>query len=402
MGGTFRFEGALDFGSAKKSERARASLPPPLGEGARIDGSRLHLATILATTPLHALEIAEALGRVAKAAVGGHYDLTDLEAGVLVRGRPGIEPIGIAPDLPPAQGRIVHPEPIYTAVATGDLVAVAGRDAARTKYSRPDDVGVGATVTVWNRKTRSLLARLGESAHTPSIAFAPDGARLAVRSWGAGVSLWDVSTGGRVGGAKESASSLVWSPDGQRLAGWVSLSRRGRLVVFDTATCKVSFRADNLSPEQWLGSVELLVRRVQLGSPVYVVVNVVTGEETHPHVWGATRGVPARGDWEVRNEPTVTLGRYAWSLFATSAPRSLVASTPSGVFKGLLSPLPCPRGGFLVADGATLSWIGPGAAPREVVTLGPEVKVHAVTEDGALLCSEEGSPNLDEIQLSLP
>ena len=54
----------------------------------------------------------------------------------------------------------------------------------------------GQTVKVWDAQTgQELLSFKGTSAYVSSVAFSPDGKRLASASWAATVKVWDAQTG---------------------------------------------------------------------------------------------------------------------------------------------------------------------------------------------------------------
>ncbi|MBI3466590.1 MAG: protein kinase [Planctomycetes bacterium] len=97
--------------------------------------------------------------------------------------------------------------------------------------------GSDQTIKVWDASVGLELLKL--TAHTnlvSSVTFSPDGQRLASASWDGTVKVWDAATGqevltikGEIGGL----DCLALSPDGRRLA---SGSRGGTLRVWDSTT----------------------------------------------------------------------------------------------------------------------------------------------------------------------
>src|SRR5262249_27349382 len=81
------------------------------------------------------------------------------------------------------------------------------------------------TVKVWDAASgQELLTLRGHTSEVISAAFSPDGKRLASASMDNGtVKLWDVASGQEVltlkapGGGRLSASRMAFSPDGKRL-----------------------------------------------------------------------------------------------------------------------------------------------------------------------------------------
>ena len=104
-----------------------------------------------------------------------------------------------------------------------------GKRLASASYDR--------TVQVWNASTGAkLLTYTGHTSFVASVAWSPDGKRLASASTDGTVQVWDASTGGNLltyTGHTGGVTSVAWSPDGKRLA---SASTDGTVQVWDAST----------------------------------------------------------------------------------------------------------------------------------------------------------------------
>ncbi|KAL8296096.1 hypothetical protein RB600_001541 [Gaeumannomyces tritici] len=93
------------------------------------------------------------------------------------------------------------------------------------------------TVKLWDAATGACLQTLeGHSYRVSSVAFSPDGQRLASASHDNTVKLWDAATGAclqTLEGHSDTVSSVAFSPDGQRLA---SASHDNTVKLWDAAT----------------------------------------------------------------------------------------------------------------------------------------------------------------------
>jgi WD40 repeat protein len=101
----------------------------------------------------------------------------------------------------------------------GRLVASA---AGRTQADHPDEGGI----LVWEVQTGRVVHRLqGHRGRPISMAFTPDGQRLATAGWDEEIKLWDVATGQEVlalrahsRGESKGVMGLAFSHDGELLA----------------------------------------------------------------------------------------------------------------------------------------------------------------------------------------
>ncbi|KAF7967837.1 hypothetical protein HWV62_32908 [Athelia sp. TMB] len=155
---------------------------------------------------------------------------------------------------------------------TGRVYSVAFSPDGRRVASGSGD----RSVRVWDAETGALITGPfeGHTAHVISIAFSPDGQRIASGSGDKTVCVWNAETGALVAGPFEGHTdwviSVIFSSDGRRIA---SGSSDGSIYIWDTRTRSLLSRSFN----GHIGNVNAGafspdVRRIALGSATSVQV----------------------------------------------------------------------------------------------------------------------------------
>ena len=134
--------------------------------------------------------------------------------------------------------RLCHPDELTLVGHAGPVESVAfSPDGQRLASASGDQ-----TVKIWDSATgKELFALKGHAGWVNSVAFSPDGQRLASASNDQTVKIWDSATGKELFALKGHAgmvTSVAFSPDGQRLA---SASHDQTVKIWDSATGKELF-----------------------------------------------------------------------------------------------------------------------------------------------------------------
>jgi WD40 repeat protein len=101
---------------------------------------------------------------------------------------------------------------------------------------------INGTIKLWDAQTGMELSAFEGHAGVGSIAFSPDGKRLACGCGDKTVRLWDLATGQEVLSLKGRAgrvNSVSFSPDGQRLASGTDLGE-GAVRVWEATTVELT------------------------------------------------------------------------------------------------------------------------------------------------------------------
>lgn len=281
-------------------------------------------------------------------------------------------------------------------VATGAEIARSSfPDAVKDVAISPDDRFAAAAVFlgdvyVWNPETMETLHQFsGFRVGAQSIAFSPEGARLAIGDGGGGVYLLDAASGSMLGSGFDHSGPvdhLAFSPNGGLLA---SASGGGVVIVRDLTTGEVlqriddhvggvftlAFTPDGLSVAT--GGADELIAIWDLASGK--AIQRMRGHEG----WVSRLAISADGRRLASGGADGTL--RLWDIAASrltgryqSDPDfSAIAAAPSAAFLALGDD----DGGLTMLDLAT------GTQRRSPVTGGAEVKAISASPDGAMIAT---------------
>jgi eukaryotic-like serine/threonine-protein kinase len=139
--------------------------------------------------------------------------------------------------------RLCHSEALTLNGHTATVMSVAFSPDGQRVASGSFD----GTARIWDSATGKELLTL-DAGQVQSLAFSPDGQRLATGS-GTGIRIWDSRTGKQLISPEEGAvTSVAFSPDGQRLASGIDTATVGMVKIWDSATGKELLGFDASAP----------------------------------------------------------------------------------------------------------------------------------------------------------
>jgi WD40 repeat protein len=139
--------------------------------------------------------------------------------------------------------RLPHPDRLFSVAFHPD-----GRRVAATDF--------GGHLIVWDTASgKALFTRTGIEKRGSTLCWSPDGRRLATNAPGSAIKIWNADSGevlARLEGHAGEASAVRWSPDGRRLA---SVSHDGTIKVWDMTTYAVTRTITPARPETFSESL---------------------------------------------------------------------------------------------------------------------------------------------------
>lgn len=141
----------------------------------------------------------------------------------------------------------------------------------------------------WQRQAHLELRTFrGHQRVVSSVAYSPDGQRIATASWDSTAKVWDMASGEELftlTGHTDFLNAVAFSPDGQRI---ITGSRDGTARVWDAAKGKYCFSLTRLNPGDQISSVAFSPdgQRIVIGIGTRESVDMA-GRAT---VWDATNG----------------------------------------------------------------------------------------------------------------
>jgi len=173
---------------------------------------------------------------------------------------------------------LLHEQAVWSLAFSPD-----GRRLVTASGGRPPGLKalLDGKVTIWDLTTKTVLRnRDGHAGQLYSVAFSPDGRRIASPSRDNTVRIWDVETGQDlviVRGVGLRPSAVAFSPDGTRLAcGWGSSTDGRKVTIADASNGKELL---SLSLAIWAKDCVTFSPDGKLLATCYAVWDATTGDE---------------------------------------------------------------------------------------------------------------------------
>jgi WD40 repeat protein/serine/threonine protein kinase/tetratricopeptide (TPR) repeat protein len=145
-----------------------------------------------------------------------------------------------------AKTRVIGEVKVWDAITGKPLVTMKGNELPVLSVAfSPDGTRIATasddkTATVWDAATGAVLVELkGHTGSVNSVAFSPDGTRLVTGSNDRTVRVWDARTGTTLAELKsltDAVTSVSFSADGSQLLASAGRSKPGEIVVWDAPT----------------------------------------------------------------------------------------------------------------------------------------------------------------------